>query len=65
MPGQNYVIKGTGAKTTGINDVTADNKYADVAEWYTVDGKRLEAPVQGALNIAKMSDGTMKKIMVK
>lgn len=65
MPAQNYVIKGTGAQATGINGVAADDQFSDVVAWYTTEGKLLAAPVKGAMNIAKMSDGSMKKILVK
>jgi hypothetical protein len=37
---------------------------AEVEAIYTIDGKRLQQTQQG-LNIIRMSDGTIRKVMVK
>lgn len=49
---------------TGINEVA--NATDDAAETarYTIDGKRITAPVKG-LNIIKKADGSVVKVMVK
>lgn len=54
-----------GSSTTGINGVNAgiDTSATEVAR-YTVDGRRVSAPVKG-LNIVKMSDGRTMKVIVK
>ena len=50
------------AAPTGIQTVsTAD---ADAEDYYTIDGKRLSAPVRG-LNVVRLSDGTTRKIVIK
>ncbi len=47
---------------TGIGNVNGEGA-TEVAR-YTLDGKRLDAPQRG-VNIVRMSDGTMKKVVVK
>ncbi len=47
---------------TGIGNVSGEGA-TEVAR-YTLDGKRLDAPQRG-VNIVRMSDGTMKKVVVK
>ena len=50
--------------TTGIDNLpTADADKREVAR-YTVDGRRINAPVKG-INIVKYADGTTRKVMVK
>ncbi len=46
-----------------ITSAEAHNAAHEVAR-YTVDGKRLSSPQRG-LNIVKMSDGSVKKVVVK
>ena len=48
--------------STGINVVTSSNA-TEVAR-YTIDGRAISAPQTG-VNIVKMSDGTVKKVLVK
>lgn len=52
--------------TKGDVDGIAGNKAsaAVVTARYTLDGRRIDAPQRG-LNIVKMSDGTIRKVMVK
>ena len=59
MPANDITIYG--AYTTGINALT--NKE-DERQVFTPDGKRLVIPKKG-LNIIRMSDGTVKKVVVK
>jgi hypothetical protein len=47
---------------SGISSVSSAN--ATEAVRYTLDGRQISAPQHG-LNIVKMSDGTVKKVMVK
>ncbi|KDR53693.1 hypothetical protein HMPREF1991_00301 [Hoylesella loescheii DSM 19665 = JCM 12249 = ATCC 15930] len=50
--------------TTGIDNLpTTDTDNREVAR-YTVDGKRINAPVKG-INIVKYADGTTRKVVVK
>ena len=50
--------------TTGIDNLpTADADKREVAR-YTVDGRRINAPVKG-INIVKYADGTTRKVVVK
>ena len=49
-------------KPTGIESVNSSIKTA--VRYYTIDGKLLSTPQRG-LNIVKMSDGTMRKVIVK
>ena len=59
MPAHDITIYGT--YTTGINAILAGkNSNAKV---FTIDGKQLEKPQKG-INIIRMSDGTVKKIVV-
>ena len=50
-----------GAYTTGINAITNEE---DERQVFTPDGKRWETPKKG-LNIIRMSDGKVKKVVVK
>jgi hypothetical protein len=56
--------KGHVESATGISNVNADAKKATAQSYYSLDGKQLTAPVKG-LNIVKMSDGSVKKMIVK
>lgn len=47
---------------TGISEIEADG--ATEVERFTLDGKRLDAPQRG-INIVRMSDGTVRKVVVK
>ena len=47
---------------TAIEQV--DKSGASVSAYYSSDGKQLKAPVKG-LNIVRMSDGTVRKVVVK
>ena len=50
-------------KPTGIvSIVNADN--VSVVGYYTLEGQRIDLPRKG-VNIVKMSDGTVKKIVIK
>lgn len=49
--------------TTGISDVAKTSEIKEVAR-YTVDGKRISAPVKG-INLVKLSNGKMLKVVVK
>ena len=60
MPAHDITIYGT--YTTGIDAIMV-GECGD-AKIYTLDGKQLEKPQKG-LNIIRMSDGTVKKIVVK
>lgn len=51
------------AATTGIQGVTSVTDTTEVAR-YNVDGMRLNAPAIG-LNIIRMSDGSVRKVVVK
>lgn len=48
---------------TGISAVTTSNDATEVAR-YTIDGRAISAP-QAGVNIVKISDGTVKKVLVK
>lgn len=50
-------------KPTGVIDVRSDNE-ATITEYFSPDGQRLDAPRKG-VNIVKMSDGTLKKVVIK
>lgn len=50
--------------TNGINSATTTNKYATVKDIYSIDGKRIDTMRKG-INILKMSDGTVRKYVVK
>ncbi|MGI6222323.1 MAG: hypothetical protein ACOYJG_01790 [Prevotella sp.] len=57
--------KGHVVDPTGISNVNANaNAKAKAESFYSIDGKRLSAPVKG-LNIVKMSDGSVKKVIKK
>ena len=59
MPAYDITIYGT--YTTGISSLSMEEKDRQV---FTPDGKRVETPKKG-LNIIRMSDGTVKKVVVK
>lgn len=53
----------TATVTSGIEGLHGSNAATIVAR-YTLDGTRISAPQKG-INIVKMSDGTVKKVLVK
>ena len=59
MPAYSITINGT--YTTGISSLSVEEKDRQV---FTPDGKRVDTPKKG-LNIIRMSDGTVKKVVVK
>lgn len=52
------------ANTTGINNVYAEKGNVNPCEYYSIKGMKLQKQSQG-INIIRMSDGTVKKVMVK
>lgn len=50
-----------GLATTDINDVSIDSRNVLI---YSIDGKKLYSPQKG-LNIVYMSDGSIKKVVMK
>ena len=51
-------------EVTGIENVEAATSTATVVEIYDLSGRKVSAPVKG-INLMKMSDGTVKKVIVK
>ncbi len=51
------------SETTGIENVNTTVPTA-ANEYYTIDGRRINAPAKG-LNIVKAADGTVKKVIIK
>ena len=60
MPAYDVTIYGSYI-STGINGIYAEESDKKV---YTPDGKRIQSPKKG-MNIIRMSDGTLKKVVVK
>ncbi len=54
----------TGVDTSGIDDVVAAPTGATAVAYYDLKGRRLESPQKG-LVIIRMSDGTVRKVMMK
>ena len=50
--------------TTGIKDAAKSSATATEEARYSTDGTRLASPQKG-INIIRMSDGTVKKVLVK
>jgi uncharacterized repeat protein (TIGR02543 family) len=62
MPAEDVVVTGTFTlDTTGIDDVYSND---DNKEYYDLNGARIVQPNKG-VNIIKMSDGSIKKIIIK
>lgn len=53
-----------GYGTSGISSTTTDKTNATETARYTADGRKISKPVKG-LNIIRMSDGTIRKVIVK
>ncbi|MCR4915869.1 MAG: InlB B-repeat-containing protein [Prevotella sp.] len=60
MPADDITISGSYI-ATGINGLYAEESDKKI---YTPDGKRIQSPKKG-MNIIRMSDGTIKKVVVK
>ena len=56
-------VLGTKGDNLGVTTLGQENKEEGKAEYYTIDGLRLQAPVKG-LNIVRNPDGTTRKIYV-
>ena len=50
--------------STGIAGVTTEGEAAKEVARYSIDGAKVSAPVKG-VNVVKMSDGSIKKVIVK
>ena len=61
--GPKIIVKCNYADPAGINNAAAADK-AIVKESYSIDGRRQVEPARG-LNIVKMSDGTVRKVLAK
>lgn len=55
-----------GSSFTGVTAIDSVNENLEVTEIerYTIDGRRIDAPMKG-LNIVRMSDGSVRKVMVR
>ena len=62
MPAHDVTVTGAFTIDTAIDQIMSNGK--DDSMIYTIDGKRLSKPQRG-LNIVRMSDGTVRKVMVK
>lgn len=56
-------VKVTANVTTGVNSVKSDKAHGVISR-YTADGRKIALPVKG-LNILKMSDGTVRKVVIR
>lgn len=59
-----FPITVTVGTSSGISDIEAAGGTATEVARFTLDGKRLDAPQPG-VNVVHMSDGTVKKVVVK
>ena len=59
-----YPIEISVTTLTGITNVGAEGDAATEVARYTLDGKRLDRPQPG-VNIVRMSDGTVRKVIVR
>ena len=60
----NKLIFDLGGEVTSVENVEAATSAATVVEIYDLSGRQVSAPVKG-INLMKMSDGTVKKVIVK
>ena len=62
---QEIMTNGQSALVTTIKEVEKDSPVSNVVStYYTIDGRRIET-LQPGINIIRMSDGTVKKVLVK
>jgi hypothetical protein len=62
MPAHDVTVTGTFTLDTGIDQIMgSENGKAMI---FTIDGKRVDTPKKG-MNIIRMNDGTVKKVVVK
>lgn len=59
---EGFVLDTKPAGSDGISAIT--EKTTETSEYFTVDGRKLDAPVKG-LNIIKASNGETRKVFVK
>ena len=60
----NKLIFDLDGEVTSVENVEAVTSAATVVEIYDLSGRQVSAPVKG-INLMKMSDGTVKKVIVK
>ena len=60
----NKLIFDLGGEVTSVENVEAATSTATVVEIYDLSGRQVSTPVKG-INLMKMSDGTVKKVIVK
>lgn len=62
MPAHDVTVTGTFTQETGIDQIKgSENGKAMI---FTIDGKRVDTPKKG-VNVIRMKDGTMRKVVVK
>ena len=62
MPAHDVTVTGTFTQETGINQIMVNQNGK--AMIFTIDGKRVDNLKKG-LNVIRMKDGTMRKVVVK
>lgn len=50
---------------TGIRSEREPSAHATPVAYYTLSGQRMGSPVRGAVNLVRMSDGTVRKALVR
>ncbi len=50
--------------SSGITETIAHEGKPEISSVYTIDGKRIDAPKKG-INLIKLTDGTVKKVLIK
>ena len=62
MPAHDVTVTGTFTQETGINQIMVNQNGK--AMIFTIDGKRVDNLKKG-LNVIRMKDGTMRKVVVR
>lgn len=62
MPAHDVIVTGTFTQETGIDQIMGSKNGS--AMIFTIDGKRVDTPKKG-MNVIRMKDGTMRKVVVK
>jgi hypothetical protein len=55
----------TGIDVNGVEEVTASPGTVTEVARYDLNGRRIDFSLKKGLNIIRLSDGTVKKVMVK
>lgn len=60
-----YAITVTPTSFSGIDDLETESNLSPIADWYTIDGVKVDKPSAKGIYIVKRENGTISKLILK